>query len=159
MTLVIDRPSPTQVRLRRRFAAPPERVFEAHVRPDLVRRWMCGEGGTLLAVCEIDARPGGALRYEWREPDGSGFSVSGHIEAIDPPRRIVHVEVMRDPDPRPETRIETLFLDDGVGGTDLEMTMTFPDEAAAAAAAASGMGQAMDGCYRLLEGLDAPAAR
>ncbi len=154
MTLSVERASPTTIVIRRHFAASPARVYQAHIDPNLVRRWMCGEGGTTLSVCEIDAREGGAIHYRWSWPDGSGFSQTGSFKLLEPPHRIVHVEVMHLPEPQPENLIETRFADDGQGGTNMTMTMTLPDAQAAADLATSGMSDSLSGCYRLLDALN-----
>ena len=112
---------------------------------------MCGEGGTTMPVCDMDARDGGAFLMQWRGPDGSGFSVTGTFKLLEPPHRILHVEVMLVPDPMPENLIETRFDDDGQGGTNMTMTMTLPTAQAAADLAASGMSDGLSGCYRLLD--------
>ena len=153
MTLTVERATPTTIVLRRRFAAPPARVYQAHIEHNLVRRWMCGEGGTILSVCDIDARVGGAITYRWSWPDGSGFSLTGTFKVLEPPHRIVHVEVMHLPDPTPENLIETRFDDDGQVGTQMTMTMTLPDAQTAADLAGSGMADGMTGCYLLLDTL------
>ena len=154
MTLAIERASPTTLIIRRRFAAPPARVYLAHIDPDLVRRWMCGEGGTTMPVCTMDARAGGTFRMQWREPDGSGFSVTGMFKLLEPPHRILHVETMHLPEPTPENQIETRFDDDGQGGTNLTMTMTLPDAQAADDLTASGMSDGLSGCYHMLDALN-----
>ncbi|MBX2799683.1 MAG: SRPBCC domain-containing protein [Myxococcales bacterium] len=63
-----------QLRMTRRFRAPPERVFEAWRDPDLLRTWFgCGPG-QLWTVHVWDCRSGGALRH-------------GHGAAPQAPRR------------------------------------------------------------------------
>jgi uncharacterized protein YndB with AHSA1/START domain len=157
MTLQITRTSPTTLTITRHFAAPPARVWAAHMDPALIRQWLCGDGGTSMPVCENDPRVGGRMHFEWREPDGSGFSVRGVYELVDAPHRTIHVETMYLPDPMPENRIETRFDPDGAG-TKLVLTMTLPDAEAASGLQASGMSDGMEGCYKRLETLDSIAA-
>ena len=45
-------------------------VFDAHTKPELLKRWLGVFGGWTLADCEIDLRVGGAYRYVWRGPNG-----------------------------------------------------------------------------------------
>jgi uncharacterized protein YndB with AHSA1/START domain len=150
MPLTLTRTSPTTLVLTRHFAAPPQAVWDAHMKPDLIRQWLCGEGGTTMPVCENDPTVGGRIHYEWREPDGSGFSLTGIYEVIEAPHRSVHVEVMHLPDPTPENRIETRFDPEGTG-TRLTMTMTLPDAASMDGMIASGMSEGLEGCYRQLD--------
>jgi uncharacterized protein YndB with AHSA1/START domain len=56
----------------RRFAAPPEAVYRAHLDPDLVQKWMLGPEGWSMPVCINEARPGGKIRYEWSNGKGRG---------------------------------------------------------------------------------------
>src|ERR1051326_2491491 len=56
----------------RRFAASPEAVYRAHTDAKLVQQWMLGPDGWTMPVCQIDARPGGKIRYEWSDGKGNG---------------------------------------------------------------------------------------
>ena len=136
----------------RRFAAPPARVYAAHLDPELIRQWMLGPEGWTMPLCENDARPGGAFRYEWSDGAGHGFSITGEFIALEPHRRIVHVERMHLPDPTPDNHIETTFEADGPG-TLLTMRMSLPDEATREAMLATGMDEGMEASYARLETL------
>ena len=154
MTLQVTRSSPTTLTLTRYFAAPPQRVWDAHMQPALIRQWLKGDGDdTEMPICENDPCVGGTLHFVWREPDGSGFTIRGVYEVVDAPHRTVHVETMYLPDPMPENRFETQFEAEGTG-TRLTLVMSLPDEASATALMGSGMSDGMEGCYKLLESLD-----
>jgi uncharacterized protein YndB with AHSA1/START domain len=163
MPLDVERTSPTTLKVTRRFAAPPEKVFEAHVDPALIPRWMTGPGGWSMPVCINDARPGGAFRYEWRgDESGQGFSATGEFLEVERPRRIVHVERMHlgpdGPDPTPDNRCETLFEPDGAGGTRFTLTMSLPSPEALDAMVATGMTDGMEVSYAQLDALVRDAA-
>ncbi|HLU38052.1 MAG TPA: SRPBCC domain-containing protein, partial [Planctomycetota bacterium] len=118
----MERKSPTTLVITRSFAAPPERVFAAHTDPAIVKRWMLGPDGWSMPVCELDARPGGKMRMEWKnDENGASFSLTGEYQVVEAPHRIVHTERMHLPDPTPENRVETRFEKDGRG---TRMTMT-----------------------------------
>jgi hypothetical protein len=51
------------------------------------------------------------------------------------------------PDPTPDNHVETLFTDDGKGGTLMVMTMTLPDAATREAMLATGMEEGMEASY------------
>ncbi len=73
-------------------------------------KWMIGSPDWTMPVCNIDARPGGTIRYEWttrRRPQC--FHLTGEYIAVQRPHRLVHVERMFLPDPTPDNRIETTF--------------------------------------------------
>src|SRR6266852_3910978 len=108
----------THVVVTRRFAAPPEAVYRAHLDPSLVQKWMLGPEGWTMPVCINDARPGGKIRYEWTNGKGGGFHLTGEYLELEPYSRILHVERMHLPNPTPDNRIETMFEQDGTGTLD-----------------------------------------
>ena len=142
----------THVVVTRRFAAPPEAVYRAHIEPDLIQKWMLGPEGWTMPVCVNEARPGGKIRYEWSNGKGGGFYVTGEFLELVPFSRIVHVERMHLPDPTPDNHIETTFESDGTG-TLMTMRMTLPNAETRAAMLASGMEYGMEASYVRLEAM------
>lgn len=134
----------------RRFAAPPEDVYRAHTDPELVQQWVLGPDGWTMPVCISEARPGGKIRYEWRDASGNGFHLTGEYVALEPPHRIVHIERMHLPDPTPDNHVETTLTADG-DGTLLVMRMTLPDAATRTAMLDTGMADGMEASYERLE--------
>ena len=49
----------------RSFDAPRAMVFDAHTKPELIKRWLGAFSGWTFDVCEVDLRVGGKYRYEW----------------------------------------------------------------------------------------------
>lgn len=147
----------THVVITRRFAAPPEAVYRAHTEPALVQRWMTGPDGWTMPVCVSEARPGGAIRYEWTDGKDAGFHLTGEYLELEPFSRILHVERMHLPDPTPDNHIETVFEADGTG-TLMTMRMTLPDADTRSAMLASGMDAGMEASYQRLETILAPQA-
>jgi uncharacterized protein YndB with AHSA1/START domain len=86
MTLAL--PSDREIVLTRVFDAPRRLVFEAHSKPEHVRRWW-GHRGSTLSVCEMDFRPGGAWRFVERQADGREYGFRGVYREIVAPERIV----------------------------------------------------------------------
>ena len=142
----------TRVVVTRRFAAPPEAVYRAHTEPALIQQWMLGPDGWTMPVCICDARPGGRMRFEWTNGKGMSFYLTGECLAIEPNRRIVHVERMHLPDPTPDNHVETTFEPDG-DGTLMTLRMTLPDAATRAAMLATGMETGMEVSYARLDAL------
>jgi uncharacterized protein YndB with AHSA1/START domain len=134
----------------RRFAAPPELVYRAHIEPALIQRWMLGPDGWSMPVCQCDPRPGGSFRFEWADGSGNGFYATGEFEELTPFSRIVHVERMFLPDPMPDNHVETRFDPDD-RGTLMTMRMTLPDAETRAAMLATGMADGMEASYVRLE--------
>jgi uncharacterized protein YndB with AHSA1/START domain len=148
--LTLETEGETTIIVKRRFEAPPEAVYRAHLDPELIREWMLGPEGWTMPVCISEAKPGGKLRYEWLNAKGRGFYLTGEIIALEPPRRIVHVERMHLPDATPDNRVETTFTPDG-SGTLMVMRMSLPDEKTRAAMLATGMARGMEASYARFE--------
>jgi uncharacterized protein YndB with AHSA1/START domain len=134
----------------RRFAAPPEAVYRAHTEPSIIQQWMLGPDGWTMPVCISEPKPGGKIRYEWTDGKGAGFYLTGEYIALEPFRRIVHVERMHLPDPSPDNHVETIFTPDG-DGTLMTMRMTLPDAKMREAMLATGMEHGMEASYVRLE--------
>jgi uncharacterized protein YndB with AHSA1/START domain len=149
LTLATD--GETNVIIKRRFKAPPETVWRAHMEPALLQKWLLGPDGWSMPVCINEAKPGGNIRYEWSNGQGAGFYLTGEYIALEPHSRIVHVERMHLPDATPDNHIETRFEPDGEGGTRMTMTMTLPNAEARSMMLASGMDQGMEVSYARLE--------
>jgi len=150
MTLTTE--GETHVIVTRRFAAPPEAVFRAHIDPTLIQQWCLGPDGWTMPVCVNEGKPGGKIRYEWSDGKGGGFFLTGELLEVDPPHRTVHVERMHLPDPTPDNRVITTFAADGAG-TLMTMRMSLPDADTRKAMLASGMEHGMEASYARLERL------
>ncbi len=151
MSLTVDLDGETTLVCRRRFAAPPERVFAAHIDPSLIQKWMTGPEGWSMPVCECDARPGGESHYTWSNGEES-FSMTAIFEELEPPRRIVHRERWDAAAGMPDNLIETVFDPDG-DGTAMTMRIVYPSAEAREEALKSGMVEGMDMSYERIDGL------
>ena len=81
--------APVTVTVKRRFAAPPERVFDAWLDPKLVAEWMFGPSVRDEEVVRIaiDPRVGGAFSFVVRRQGQEIDHVGAYLE-IDRPRRL-----------------------------------------------------------------------
>lgn len=70
------------------FDAPRELVFQAWTDPKQVAQWW-GPKDFTNPVCELDARPGGAILIHMRGPDGVVYPMKGKFQEIVPPERLV----------------------------------------------------------------------
>ncbi len=109
--LEVSTPTDREVVMSRTFNAPRETVFKALTTPALIQRWLLGPEGWTMPVCEVDLRVGGALRYEWRGPDGNGMGMSGIFREVDPPARLVHTELFDEDWTGGETRVTTILTE------------------------------------------------
>jgi uncharacterized protein YndB with AHSA1/START domain len=81
--------------LTRVFDAPRKLVFKAWTDPKIVAQWW-GPHHFTNPVCELDARPGGAIRIHMRGPDGTIYPMTGTYQEIVEPERIVFTSAALD---------------------------------------------------------------
>lgn len=77
------------LRLERRFAAAPARVYRAFTDPAELKRWWGPEGFT-TPEAKLDVRVGGAYALTMKAPDGALYYLSGAFRVVDPPKRLVY---------------------------------------------------------------------
>jgi uncharacterized protein YndB with AHSA1/START domain len=154
--LVVTTPSDREIVMTRGFGAPRRLVFDALTKPELLKRWL-GRPDWSLAVCEIDLRVGGALRYVWREPDGGELGLRGVYREIVRPERIVHTETFDPPWSSGETLVTTVLTEQG-GRTTLTTTVLYESRAARDGAIRSRMTEGAAVSYQRLDELLAATA-
>jgi uncharacterized protein YndB with AHSA1/START domain len=114
--------------LKRRFNAPPAKVFAAWTDPEKMKTWMGPEGVQGIS-CEISARTGGRYRLVMRAPNGDEHDVSGVYREVVPNEKLVFTWAWKST-PERESLVTVLFKPDGAG-TMLTLTHEqFFDEAA-----------------------------
>jgi len=79
----------TTLTVRRRIAAPPERLFAYWTDPDHLARWW-GPAGVTCDSATVDLRVGGAYRIANRFAYGTVLWISGLFDVVDPPHRLVY---------------------------------------------------------------------
>ena len=86
--------------LTRVFKAPRGPVFAAWTEPTQVAQWW-GPNGFTNPVCELDVRPGGAVRIHMRGPDGTVYPMTGVYQEIVEPDRLVFTSAALDESGKP----------------------------------------------------------
>jgi len=86
--------------------APRDLVFRMWTEPGHLAQWW-GPTGFTNPVCEVDARPGGAIRIHMRAPDGNVYPMGGVFREVVPPERIVFLSYALDEAERPFLRCST----------------------------------------------------
>jgi uncharacterized protein YndB with AHSA1/START domain len=158
-TLTVTTPTDREIVMTRVFDAPRELVFEAWTRPELLKRWLYGPEEWPLAVCEIDLRVGGALRFVWRHRDGRDMGMSGVYREIAPSERLVFTELFDEDWTGGEALVTMVFAEDA-GKTTLTQTLLYSSRAARDAVLNTPMEQGVDVSYdRLAELLASAEAR
>ena len=93
-------PMEREIVLTRLLDAPPSLVFQAWTDPIHMRKWW-GPKAFTTPFCEMDVRPGGALRVVMRGPDGVEYPMTGVFQEIVEPERLVFTFVARDGNENP----------------------------------------------------------
>src|ERR1700736_5498843 len=112
----------TELVITRDFDAPRGLVFKAWTRPEHMVHWW-GPKGYTTPTCEMDVRPGGALRLCMRSPEGTDFWVRGVYREVVEPERIVFTGAS-EAEPGSET-VMTITFAEHAGGTRLTMHQSF----------------------------------
>jgi uncharacterized protein YndB with AHSA1/START domain len=144
-TLQVTTPRDREIVMTRVFEAPRHLVFDAHTRPELLKRWLFGPDGWVLAVCEVDLRVGGRLRYVWRRGQ-TQMGMSGVYREIVPPERLVATEKFDDAW-YPGEAVGTMVFTEREGRTTLTYTMLYESREARDIALRSGMETGMEAGY------------
>ena len=84
-----------EVTLTRLIVAPRDLVFRMWIEPEHMARWWGPEGFT-NPVCELDVRPGGAIRIDMTAPDGTVYPMTGSFHEIERASRLVFTAEARD---------------------------------------------------------------
>src|SRR5256886_1630941 len=151
-TLHLTAPGERDIVMTRVFDAPRQLVFDAHTKPELVKRWLLGSPGWSMPVCEIDLRVGGKYRYVWRhDRNGTEMGMGGVYREIAAPERIVNTERF-DEAWYPGEAVGTLVLSELAGKTTITQTVLYQSREARDAVLKSGMERGVATSYdRLAE--------
>ena len=116
--IVLD-PDVPLVRIEREFDAPPEKVFRAHVDPELFAQWT-GPKGMQMRIDRYDCRTGGSYRYVMSQ-DGEEYAFNGAFHEVRANELIVQTFAFEGmPD---DVALERLVLED-LGGGRTRLTST-----------------------------------
>jgi uncharacterized protein YndB with AHSA1/START domain len=100
---------------KREFDAPRQLVFDAWTKRELLEKWW-GPKGFTNPRCDIDVRPGGAIRIDMRGPNGIIYPMIGTFKEITPPERIVFVSGAIDERGKPIFDVENIITFEELNG-------------------------------------------
>jgi uncharacterized protein YndB with AHSA1/START domain len=112
--------------IKRRFNAPPEKVYAAWTDPEKVKHWM-GPGAVEVLSAENDARVGGRYRWVMKAPDGEVHDASGVYREVVPNEKLVFTWAWKST-PERESLVTIDFKRDGAGTVMTFMHEQFFDE-------------------------------
>jgi uncharacterized protein YndB with AHSA1/START domain len=144
-------PGQPVIEIVREFDAPVERVFRAHVDPELVVQWL-GPRRLTMRLEQWDMRRGGSYRYVHVDEDGTEYGFWGAVHDVQPGRSITQTFGF-DPEPDSPTFDRAEFTDLGDGRTRLRVLSVTHDVATRDAFLSSGMEGGMQESYERLDGL------
>lgn len=140
--------SPTSLRIERTFDAPPERVFDAWTRPEIVARWFAPTEEHQVVVTSLDAVVGGRYRIEMRHSGGNVHTATGVYREVTRPTRLVMTWMWEGKEADGETLLSIALHPDGPG-----TRMTLTHERFPGSAERDAHDQGWAGCLSRLESL------
>lgn len=154
--LSVTTPTDREIVMKRTFDAPRQMVFDAYIKPELIKRWLLGPEGWSMPVCDVDFRVSGKFHYIWRnDSDGKEFGLHGVYNEIEAPMRIVHDENFDEPWYPGDAHVTTVF-DERNDSTAVTMIILYDSREFRDAAMESGMEKGVAESYdRLAEMLEA----
>jgi uncharacterized protein YndB with AHSA1/START domain len=109
--------------IRRAYAFPPERVFDAWLTPEITRRWLFTTDDSEIVRCEIDARIGGKFEIVDKRDSGEFKGEIRHVGEyleIDRPHRLVFTFGV----PQFDSAMTRVEIDIVAKGSGCELTLT-----------------------------------
>ena len=121
--------SETSLNLKRVFAAPRQKVFNAWTDPNALKEWFHAGDDWTTPVHEVDLRVGGRYRIGMQSPDADApYVIQGVYKEVQPPERLVYTWSWEGEDPF-ETLVTVVFKDLG-DSTEVQLTHEqFPNQA------------------------------
>lgn len=95
------------LRMQKKIAAAPERVFEAWTDPQELKKWW-GPKNVRCVSAEIELRVGGQYRIGNELPDGTVLWIGGEFEVIEKPHLLIYTWIVETADPTKE-RVSVRF--------------------------------------------------
>ena len=110
---------PTELHLKRFFAAPRELVFKAFTDAEMLKQWFAPKCFT-VPHCVFEARSGGKIEIDMQGPDGKIFPSRGKVIEMYPPYRFHTTSGVIGEDGKPMFEVwQSMFFEEVEGGTQL----------------------------------------
>jgi uncharacterized protein YndB with AHSA1/START domain len=123
---IVERRSGRELVVTRHFDAPPQLVFEAWTRPELLLQWWAPRSsGFALLSCETDVRTGGGYRFGFGQGGTPSMTFFGKYLEVTPPSRLVWTNEEQD-----DGAVSTLTFEAWDGGTLVVLHELYPSKEA-----------------------------
>lgn len=147
---------PSELHLKRIFAAPRELVFKAFTDAEMLKQWFAPKCFT-VPHCVFEARGGGKIEIDMQGPDGKIYASRGKVVEMYPPYRFHTLSGVIGEDGKPMFEVwQSMFFEEVEGGTRLVLDMHVTERTPMAEFALKGM---TEGWNQTLDKLAALLAR
>lgn len=123
-SMTLTTPTDREIHMSRVLDAPRALVYDAFVKPELLKRWLGVHNGWTMPVCEVDLTVGGSYHYQWQSPDGMKMGIRGVYREIVPAERLVATEKF-DEAWYPGEAIDTTTFVESAGKTTVVMAVLY----------------------------------
>jgi uncharacterized protein YndB with AHSA1/START domain len=155
-TTITSQPGVPFVDIVREFDAPAAAVFRAHTDPDLYAQWL-GPRTMKLDGMQLDAKPGGRWKYEFRGSGDTLMSFHGVFHTVEPNTLLIQTfEFSLAPG---QVGVDSTTFVELNGRTRMLVHEVYPSVEARDMAVASGMEHGIIEGYERLDELLAPPSR
>lgn len=145
---------PTELHLRRVFAAPRELVFKAFTDAEMLKQWFAPKCFS-VPHCVFEARSGGKIELDMQGPEGTVHRSRGKVMEMYPPHRFHTLSGVIGEDGKPMFEVwQSMFFEEVEGGTrlvlDVHVTEMTPMAEFALKGMKTGWNQTLDKLEALL---------
>lgn len=110
-----------EVALSRFLDAGVEDIFDAWTRSEHLAQWW-GPRGFTNPLCQFEAKPGGIILIHMRSPDGTVYPMSGVVQEVAAPERLIFLSAALDSEGRPLFEIHnTITFEQEADGTRIKI--------------------------------------
>jgi uncharacterized protein YndB with AHSA1/START domain len=139
------------VTIKREFAWPPDKLFDAWTRPELLCQWFA-PSAAMRSVATNDLKVGGPYRIAFRHEDSTEFVAFGVYRELDPPNKLAFTWSWEGGVHEPAETLVTVSFVQVSGGTELTLTHELLSNEQSAVRHTQGWNGCLDALQRFIDG-------